>query len=69
MRKSLKREYELKHKYDFADFDTQAGRDFTKKSSHRRARRRLDKFAQKLAEQHVAERQASAELVSKNIDY
>lgn len=69
MRKSLKREYELKHTYDFADFDTQAGRDFTKKSSHRRVRRSLDKNAQKLAEQYVAERQASAELVGKNIDY
>lgn len=69
MRKSLKREYELKHTYDFADFDTQAGRDFTKKSSHRRVRRSLDKNAQKLAKEYVAERQASAELVSKNIDY
>lgn len=69
MRKSLKREYELKHTYDFADFDTQAGRDFTKKNSHRRVRRRLDNAAKKIAEQHVAERQASAELVSKNIDY
>lgn len=68
MRKSLKREYELKHAYDFADFDTQADRDFTKKSSNRRVRRSLDKNAQKLAEQYVAERQASAELVSKNID-
>lgn len=69
MRKSLKREYELKHTYDFADFDTQAGRDFTKKNSHRRVRRRLDETAKKIAEQHIAERQASAELVSKNIDY
>lgn len=69
MRKSLKREYELKNTYDFADFDTQAGRDFTKKSSHRRVRRRLDKNAQKLVEQCIAERQASAELVSKNNDY
>lgn len=69
MRKSLKRGYEFKHPYDFGDFDTQAGRDFTKKSSHKRVRRNLDKNAQKLAEQYVAERQASAELVSKNIDY
>lgn len=69
MRKSPKREHELKHRYDFADFGTSAGRDFTKKSSHRRIRRRLDKNAQKLAKEYVAERQASAELVSKNIDY
>ena len=69
MRKSLKREYELKHTHDFADFDIQAGRDFTKKSSHKRVRRSLDKNAQKLAKEYVAERQASAELVSKNIDY
>ena len=69
MRKSLKREYERGTKYDFADFDTQGGRDFTKKSSHRRVRKRLDNAAKKIAEQHIAERQASAELVSKNQDY
>lgn len=69
MRKSLKREYEQGHAYDFADFDTQGGRDFTKKSSHRRVRKRLDDAAKKIAEQHITERQASAELVSKNQDY
>lgn len=42
MRKSLKREYELKHKYDFADFDTQAGRDFTKKSSQTSGQERTE---------------------------
>lgn len=69
MRKSLECEYELKHTYDFADFDTRDGRDFTKKNSRRRVRINLDKNVQKLAKEYVAERQASAELVSKNIDY
>lgn len=42
MRKSLKREYEQWHTYDFADFDTMKGRRFTKKVSHKRVRRVLN---------------------------
>lgn len=42
MRKSLKREYEFKHSYDFGDFDTQAGRLFTKKSSQKPRQERTE---------------------------
>lgn len=39
--KSLKKEYELKHSYDYADFWSPEGKRFTKKTSHRRIRRRF----------------------------
>ena len=39
--KSMKKQYELKHSYDFADFGTPEGKKFTKQNSHRRVRRRL----------------------------
>lgn len=42
MRKSVKKEYEFKHSYDFSDFDSPTGRKFTKKVSHKRVRRRFN---------------------------
>ena len=39
--KSLKKDYELKHSYDYSDFDSPEGRRFTKKTSHRRIRQRF----------------------------
>ena len=39
--KSLKKEYELKHSYDYSDFSSPTGRRFTKKTSHRRIRQRF----------------------------
>lgn len=39
--KSLKKEYEVGHSYDYSDYSTPEGRKFTKQNSHRRVRRRL----------------------------
>lgn len=39
--KSMTKEYELGHSYDFDDFSTPEGKKFTKQNSHRRVRRRL----------------------------
>ena len=39
MRKSVHREYEYKHSYDFGEFDSPAGKKFTKKISHKRIRK------------------------------
>lgn len=39
--KSMKKEYELKHSYDYSDFGSPVGRRFIKKTSHRRIRQRF----------------------------
>ena len=38
MRRSLKREYEYKNRYDFEECDTQKGRYYCKKRGHRKVR-------------------------------
>ena len=42
MKRSVKKEYEYKRSYDYADFDTKNGRKFVKKRSHKRLRKQLE---------------------------
>lgn len=41
MRKSVRREYEHKRRYDYADFDSMKGKRVTKNRSHSRLRNQL----------------------------
>lgn len=45
--KSLKKEYELDHRYDFDRSDTPKRKRFVKRNSHRRVRRRFNKMTTK----------------------
>ena len=54
--KSLRKDYELKHSHDFGDFDSPAGRRFTKKTSHKRVRSRMNKAARNDAVSAIVDR-------------
>ncbi len=58
--KSLKKDYTLKHSYNFGDFDSPAGRRFTKKTSHKEVRSRLNKAARNDAVAAIVERMIAA---------
>lgn len=56
MRKSVHREYEYKHSYDFGEFDSPAGKKFTKKISHKRIRKMFNNECKEpIEETHNAE--------------
>lgn len=56
MRKSVHREYEYKHSYDFGEFDSPAGKKFTKKISHKRIRKMFNNACKEpIEETHNAE--------------
>jgi hypothetical protein len=45
--KSLKKEYELGHSYDFDEYNSPKQKKFIKRNSHRRVRRRFNKMTTK----------------------
>jgi hypothetical protein len=56
MRKSVHREYEYKHSYDFGEFDSPAGKKFTKKISNKRIRKMFNnKGKESIEETYVEE--------------
>lgn len=43
--KSIKKDYEFRYVHDFGDVDSQEGRRFVKRASHKRVRSRFNKAA------------------------